>query len=118
MTESAPAVDDHPVIVYSTFPDLAAARAAATALVEARLAACVAMIPGMVSVYRWQGAIEEATEVVLLAKTRTGRAEEAMAAIAAVHPYEVPALLVLPVEAAAAAYRAWIRAETADPPAT
>lgn len=100
------------VVVYSTWPDLDTARSAARDLVERRLAACVAMLPGMVSVYRWQGEIEEAGEVVMLAKTRAALAEAAMAAIAARHPYAVPALLVLPVAAAARAYGAWIAAET------
>jgi periplasmic divalent cation tolerance protein len=104
--------DDRPVVVWSTFPDAVAAGAAARRLVEARLAACVVILPAVRSVYRWKGAIEEAGEAGLLAKTRSGLAEAAMAAIAADHPYEVPALLVLSVEAASRAYGAWIVAET------
>lgn len=100
------------VVVWSTYPAMAAAEAGARDLVERRLAACVALLPQMVSVYRWQGAIERSDEVVLLAKTRAALADAALAALAATHPYEVPALLVLPVEAASAAYGAWIEAET------
>jgi periplasmic divalent cation tolerance protein len=100
------------VVVYATFPELAPAQAAARGLVEGGLAACVNMIPGMVSVYAWKGAVETAGEVVFLAKTRAGLAEAVMAAIAAVHPYETPALMVLPVEAASRDYGAWILAET------
>jgi periplasmic divalent cation tolerance protein len=111
---SAPpqAGDDRPVIVWSTFPDEPAARLAARRLVEARLAACVVILPAVRSVYRWNGAIEEAGETAILAKTRAGLAEAATAAIAADHPYEVPALLVLSVEAASRAYGAWIAEET------
>ena len=101
-------------VVYSTWPDRASAEAAARRLVEDRLASCVALLPGMQSTYRWQGAIETAEEVVMLAKTRGSRAEAVMAAITAVHPYEVPALLVLPVAAASAAYGAWVSAETGE----
>ena len=100
------------VVVYSTFPEAASAERASADLVERRLAACVAVLPGMVSFYRWRGAVERADEVILLAKTRAALADPVMAAIAATHPYEVPALLVLPVASASAAYGAWIEAET------
>ncbi|MEJ1161138.1 divalent-cation tolerance protein CutA [Prosthecomicrobium sp. N25] len=100
------------VVVYATFPDLPGAQAAARGLVEGGLAACVNMIPGMVSVYAWKGTLETAGEVVFLAKTRGRLAEAVMGAIAAVHPYETPALMVLPVEAASRAYGDWIVAET------
>ncbi|TBW34616.1 divalent-cation tolerance protein CutA [Siculibacillus lacustris] len=115
MADPNPPEGDGPVIVWSTFPDLAAARACGRALVERRLAACVVMLPAVQSIYRWQGAIEEAGEVALLAKTRRTLAEAAMAAIAADHPYDLPALLVLEVAAASRAYGAWIFAETAQP---
>ena len=100
------------VVVWSTYPDMVAADAGARDLVERRLAACVALLPQMVSIYRWQGAVERSDEVVLLAKTRAALADAVLAALGATHPYEVPALLVLPVEAASAAYGAWIEAET------
>ena len=99
-------------VVWSTYPDLAAAERAAGDLVERRLAACVAILPKIVSIYRWQGAVERSDEAVLLAKTRASTAETVMAALRATHPYELPALLVLPVAAASAAYGAWIEAET------
>lgn len=105
--------DDH-VMVYATWPDRDGAAAAARALVDQRLAACVVLVPGVTAIYRWQGVIEEASEVVVLAKTRATRAPAVMAALAAIHPYEVPALLVLPIAAAAHAYGAWITAETGE----
>ena len=100
------------VVVWSTYPTARAAEEAARMLVERRLAACVAILPKMISVYRWQGAVERADEAVLLAKTRGPLAEAGMAALAETHPYEVPALLVLPIVTASAAYGAWIEAET------
>lgn len=99
-------------VVWSTYPGPEAAERAAGDLVERRLAACVAIVPKIVSVYRWQGAIERSDEAVLLAKTRASAAEAVMATLRATHPYELPALLVLPVAAASAAYGAWIEAET------
>ena len=105
-------VGDGLALVYSTFPDMPAAQSAARGLVEGGLAACVNILPGMVSVYAWKGAVETAEEVVFLAKTRAELAEAAMAAIRAAHPYEVPALMVLPVGAASRDYGRWILAET------
>lgn len=107
------------VFVYTTYPSVVEAETAGRALVEAGLAACVNLLPGMISVYRWQGAVERAQEVVMLAKTRASLADRVMASVKATHPYETPALLVLPVESVEEAYRSWIRAETAgggDPP--
>lgn len=103
------------VAIWSTWPDAASARAAARALVEARLVACAVVWPALASVYRWNGAVEEAEEAGLLVKTRAALRDAAMAAIERDHPYEVPAVLALSVEAAARAYGDWILAETAPP---
>jgi periplasmic divalent cation tolerance protein len=100
------------VIVYSTFPEMGAAQAVGRGLVEAGLAACVNLLPGMVSIYAWQGTVETADEIVFLAKTRAALAEAAMAAIRVAHPYAVPALVVLPIASAARAYGDWICGET------
>ncbi|MEP9376054.1 divalent-cation tolerance protein CutA [Aquabacter sp. CN5-332] len=99
-------------LVYSTFPSLASAEAVARTLVEARLAACGNILPAMVSFYEWQGAMERAEEVVLLLKTTAALAPELMARLKAAHPYEVPAILLLPVEAADAAFATWVEAQT------
>lgn len=107
--QDAPAL----VALWSTFPDESAAETAGRALVEARLAACVVVLPGLASIYRWQGEIETAREVVMIAKTRADLRDAAMAAIARTHPYEVPAVMALSVEAVAASYAAWVAAETA-----
>jgi periplasmic divalent cation tolerance protein len=98
--------------VYTTAPDLETARAVAGALVERRLAACVNMLPGMISVYRWNGALEEAAEVAMIVKTSAGRVAAVVAAIHELHPYEVPAAVTLPAAGGSAAYLHWIAAET------
>ncbi|MFG1359490.1 divalent-cation tolerance protein CutA [Xanthobacter pseudotagetidis] len=100
-------------LVYTTFPDHAAAEEAARSLLDQRLVACTNILPGMVSLYRWEGRTERAEEVVMLLKTTAARADEVAAAVAGLHPYEVPAILVLPVEGGGAPFLAWIAAETA-----
>ncbi len=109
----APADGDAARIVLVTCPDVGAAEGLARALVEARLAACVQLLPGLVSVYRWRGALERADEVALLVKTVVHRVAAVEAHIAASHPYEVPEILVLAPASAGAAYAAWLAAECA-----
>ena len=99
-------------IVYSTFPSVASAEAAARKLVKARLAACGNILPAMISVYEWQGAVERADEVVLLLKTSAEKAAALMEALQHDHPYEVPAILLLPVEEAVPVFAAWVAAQT------
>jgi periplasmic divalent cation tolerance protein len=100
------------VFVYTTYPSLVEAQEAGRALVTARLAACVNILPGMVSIYRWNDAIEQADEVVMLIKTRASRAEEVSAAVKARHSYDTPAILVLPIESVDSTYLAWLATET------
>ena len=102
---------DEPLFVYTTFPDEAVAGAVARVLVERRLAACVNLIPGMRSVYAWEGAIEEAGEIVGLVKTRKGLAEAVAAAIREHHPYDTPVVFHLEVGADAAT-RGWLLGAT------
>jgi periplasmic divalent cation tolerance protein len=103
---------DRAVFVYTTFPSIVEAEKAGNALVGARLAACVNILPGMISVYRWQGSIERADEVVMIVKTRASLAEQVRASVKATHPYDTPAILVLPIESVDERYFAWILAET------
>jgi periplasmic divalent cation tolerance protein len=103
---------DDPVLVYSTFPTAEAAEHAGTAVVTAKLAACVNILPGMSSIYRWQGAVERAEEVILLAKTRGSVAARLIETLRVEHPYEVPDIIVVPIVAGDPAYLAWIAAET------
>lgn len=104
--------NDKPVLIYATFPDAKTAEAAAHSLVEAGLAACVNILPGMVSIYRWQGAVQRADECVVLIKTRQSMAEAAIADATRHHPYDTPAFVVLPIIGGAARYLDWILSST------
>jgi periplasmic divalent cation tolerance protein len=104
---------DQAVFVYTTYPSTVEAEKAGRALVGARLAACVDILPGMISVYRWQDAVERAEEAVMIVKTRASLAEPVCAAVKAGHPYDTPAILVLPIESVDERYFAWLLAETA-----
>ena len=75
------------VLVYTTYPSLVEAEQAGRTLVERRLCACVNILPGMVSLYWWQGAIERGEEVVMIIKTRASLAEEVRAAVKEMHSY-------------------------------
>ena len=100
------------VFVYTTYPSIVEAEEAGRALVERRLAACVNILPGMISHYRWQGAVERAEEAAMLIKTRASLAEAVRAEVKARHSYETPAILVLPIESVDQTYFAWVMAET------
>jgi periplasmic divalent cation tolerance protein len=100
------------VFVYTTYPSIVEAEEAGRALVEQRLAACVNILPGMISHYRWQGAIERAEETVMLIKTRASLAEAVRAWVRDKHSYGTPAILVLPIESVDQTYLAWLMAET------
>jgi periplasmic divalent cation tolerance protein len=101
------------VFVYTTYPSIVEAEKSGRALVERRLCACVNILPGMVSLYWWQGAIERGEEVVMIIKTRAALAEKVRAAVKDMHSYTTPAILVLPIETVDPDYHAWIVAETA-----
>lgn len=103
---------DKTLVVLTNLPDRAAAVALARALVERRLAACVNVLAPCTSMYRWKGEIEEAQEVPVLIKTRAARYEELEAAINELHPYEVPEIIAMPVEAGLAEYLEWVSAGT------
>ena len=100
------------LIVMTNLPNEQAAAALASALVEARLAACVNLLPAVQSVYRWQGKVERATEVSLLIKTTQVHYAALEAAIRAAHPYELPEVLALPVTAGLPSYLQWVITET------
>ncbi len=99
------------VFVYTTYPSIVEAQDAGRALIERRLAACVNILPGMISLYWWQGKIDRGDEVVMIIKTRASLAEPVRAAVKAMHSYATPAILVLPVENVDPDYHAWIVAE-------
>ncbi|HEY6898855.1 MAG TPA: divalent-cation tolerance protein CutA [Rhodocyclaceae bacterium] len=100
------------LLVLTTLPDAAAARGMATALVEGHLAACVNILAPCQSVYRWQGTVEEATEVPLLIKTTVARYHALEAWIRAHHPYELPEIVAVPVAQGLPAYLAWVASAT------
>ena len=104
------------VTLYSTWPTLESAETAARALVERRLAACANILPGARSVFRWQGEIQTEAEVIMIAKTVAERASEARDLVLALHPYDVPCLTVLPIQAEGSnpAFIAWIAEETSS----
>ena len=100
------------MFVYTTYPSVVEAEQAGRTLVERRLCACVNILPGMVSIYRWQGAVERGDEVVMIIKTRATLSEAVRAAVRQMHSYTTPAILVLPIEQVDADYNAWLMAET------
>lgn len=102
------------LLVLTNMPDAAAAQSLARALVDSRLAACVNLLPGVQSVYRWQGAIEQASEVTLLIKTTQKHFSQLRQAIVSSHPYDVPEVLALPVSDGHLPYLQWIAAETSQ----
>jgi periplasmic divalent cation tolerance protein len=104
--------EDRVVLIYTTLPTLADARRLGKALVAARLAACVNMFPGMISIFEWKGEREEASEVAMIIKTRAALTDQVLAETKRLHPYELPALLVLPTEGGSPEYCGWIASET------
>ena len=100
------------IVIYTTFANEEDARKLGAGLVQEKLAACVNIFPGMVSIYRWQDAIETANEAVMLVKTRKELESEVLAAISARHPYSVPALLVFEPSRVAAPYFEWLCNQT------
>jgi periplasmic divalent cation tolerance protein len=95
-------------LVYCPCPSLEEAKRLGHALLDARLAGCINILPTMVSLYDWKGAREEAAEVVLIAKTTNAVAPRARDLIAREHPYDVPAILTLPLDDVNPAYRDWL----------
>jgi periplasmic divalent cation tolerance protein len=95
-------------IVVSTCADREQAERIAHSLIELHLAACVNILPGVQSIYRWQGGVESSAEVLLLIKTKSELRDEVKAAVSRLHSYEIPELLVLPVADGSEAYLAWL----------
>jgi periplasmic divalent cation tolerance protein len=106
------------VFVYTTWPSTVEAEQAGRSLVERRLAACVNILPGMVSVYRWEGQVERGEEAAMIVKTRASLAATVEQAVKAMHPYTTPAILVLPLDRVEEDYLAWLLAETDGVPQT
>jgi len=100
-------------VVLATAPDADSAASLARALVGERLAACVNLVPGVRSIYRWQGQVEDAAEVLLVIKTRADRCGALASRLRELHPYELPEVLELSAVGGSAAYLDWVRTESA-----
>jgi len=96
------------IVTLCTVPDKKAGERIARALVEERLAACVNIVPGVASFYRWEGKVEEASEQLLVIKTAAERFEAVKARIKALHPYDVPEIIAIPITAGNREYLDWI----------
>ena len=96
-------------IAITTVSSREEAKHMARALVEERVAACVNIVGGCDSIYRWQGAVEEAGEVLLLIKTNVEKIDALEAAVRRLHSYDVPEFLILQIDGGSAAYLAWLR---------
>ena len=99
------------ILVLTNVPDADTATMIGRQLVENRLAACVNCLPQIRSIYRWQDAVEEASEVTLLIKTVPQRCADVEATIAKLHPYEVPEIIALAIDRGLPAYLKWIAQE-------
>jgi periplasmic divalent cation tolerance protein len=106
-------ISSEPIVVLMTSPNRQEAVRIAEMLVSARLAACVQILPQIQSVYRWQGEVERASEVLLLAKTTSGRFDELDRAVKEIHSYETPEIVALPVTSISGPYRKWLQAAIA-----
>ncbi|MBP6097217.1 MAG: divalent-cation tolerance protein CutA [Methyloversatilis sp.] len=104
------------LLVLTTLPDDDTAQRIANDLVEAGLAACVSIGAPVRSVYRWQGAVEQAVEVPLAIKTTADRYDALEQALCTAHPYELPEIIALPVERGLEGYLRWMAEMTADTP--
>jgi periplasmic divalent cation tolerance protein len=109
---SAPANPSDARVVLSTAPDAAVAERLARGLVEAQLVACVNLVPGITSVYRWKEAVHADAEVLLVAKTVAQNVPAIEAFLAREHPYECPECVALDVASVGAAYLAWLQSST------
>jgi len=98
--------------LHVTMPDQERATALARALVDEGLAACVNILPGVKSIYRWEGRLQEDDEVLCLIKTRPAVFDRARARILALHPYEVPEIIAFSVDDGSAAYLDWLKKAT------
>ncbi len=100
------------MLAVTTVPSMDEGLRIVRTLVERRIVACGTVLPGAVSLFRWQGTIEEAEEVVVLLKTRADRVRDLDAALPELHPYDVPELIVVPITGGHGPYLDWLSAET------
>jgi periplasmic divalent cation tolerance protein len=102
------------VLVLVTAPEQDVAESLVTTVVEERLAACGNIVPGVTSIYRWNGAVERAGEVLIIFKTVETLVQKLMERVVSLHPYEVPEALAVPVPAGLTSYVAWVTRNASD----
>jgi periplasmic divalent cation tolerance protein len=102
-------------LVYMTAPSASEAGHIARTLVDEQLAACVNILPQMISVYRWNNALEEASELVLIAKTRASLFDALAARVKTLHSYSNPCIVALPITQGAPAFLDWLSTATRTP---
>jgi periplasmic divalent cation tolerance protein len=105
---------DQYLLVLCTFPNADEARQIGTQLVELQVAACVNLLPQIESIYRWEGAIKSEPEVLALIKTTVNNYREVEARIQALHPYQTPEIIGVPINHGSSAYLGWISENTRD----
>ncbi len=104
--------DERALVVLVTAPSAEEAAELGRALVDERLAACATLVPAVRSIYRWEGKVQDAGEALLVLKTTRDRFEALRDRTIALHPYEVPEVIALPVELGSGPYLAWLARET------
>jgi periplasmic divalent cation tolerance protein len=104
-------MSDTPLLAFTTLGSTEDARRLVRALVDERIVACGTVVPGATSTFRWQGAVQEEAEVVVLLKTMASRWEALRTAVRRYHPYEIPELIAVPVSHGLDAYVAWLAGE-------
>ena len=100
------------LLILSTCPDSDTASALGETLVGEGLAACVSLVPGLTSIYRWEGAVQRDSEVLLLIKTSGGRFDALSRRLRELHPYDVPEIIAVPIVAGLPDYLTWVTACT------
>jgi periplasmic divalent cation tolerance protein len=101
------------LLVFCTFPDLATAREIIRTLVDERLIACGNLVPGVESIYRWEGKVETSAEILGVIKTDSAAYERMQLRLKELHPYDVPECIAIPIAAGLPSYLAWIADSTA-----
>jgi len=108
-------MDKNQLVIFCTCPDRKSAEGIATALVDERLAACVNLLPGLTSIYRWQDSVRREPECLLLIKSTAACFEALRSRLRTLHPYEVPEIIALPVSHGDPAYLRWLTENTQLP---
>ncbi len=106
---------DTPILVYATFPSLDEAERIGGRLVDDGLAACVNILPGMVSIYVWQEQRQRDTECSMIIKSRAALADRIIDTVRGLHPYDNPAIVVVDIASGSPPFLDWILAQTATP---